>query len=144
MRSGSRVRKHRGWIEVFGAEWKSDAQELSQRFLTSSVWCAMQTPIDQVWLFCFHQGVVMRELRFSAEKQGWSVNRGSGMPFEDAQALALWLKKWRRHKPPLVARDGVELLNAFIGASPAKKKRQAKAKAKPKRRRVVKRRPKKA
>jgi hypothetical protein len=125
----ARVRDHRGWLEVVGAEWKSDAQGFSKRFLTTAVWWSMQTPMDQVWLFCFHEGLDVRELRFSAETEGWAVNRGVGMPFEDTTALALWLRRWRSKKTPLLPRDGVELLNAFIGKGPKKKKPAVKKKA---------------
>ncbi len=127
-KSGVRVREHRGWLEVPGAEWKSDAQEFSKRFLTSCVWWSMQTPVDQVWLCCFHQGLEVRVLRFAAETEGWAVNRGDGMPFEDTQALALWLRKWRSKKSPLAPRDGLELLNAFIGKAPRKSKPRARPK----------------
>lgn len=131
-RSGARVRDHRGWLEVLGAEWKSDAQQFSQRFLTTAVWWSAQSPNDHVWLFCFHEGRDVRELRFSAEAGGWSVNRGEGMPFEDTEALALWLRKWRSKKAPLGPKEGVALLDAFIGKGPKAKPRTA-AKTKPKR-----------
>lgn len=118
----ARLREHRGWVEVVGAEWKSDAQEFSKRFLTSAVWWSMQTPNDHIWLFCFHEGLEVRELRFSSELGGWSTNRGEGMPFEDTAALAIWLRKWRSKKAPLTPRDGVALLDAFISKGPARAK----------------------
>ena len=118
-RSGLRVKAYRGWLEVLGAEWKSDALEFSKRCATTSVWWSLQA--NQVWLCCFHEGAALRELRFSAEISGWSVNRGDGMPFEDIPALALWLRKWRIAKAPLTARDGATLLDAFIGTKKPKK-----------------------
>ena len=127
----AQLSEHRGWLEVIGAEWKSDAQEFSKRFLTSAVWWSMQTPNDHVWLFCFHEGLEVRELRFSSELAGWSTNRGEGMPFEDTAALATWLRKWRSKKPPLTSRDGAALLNAFISKGPASTNPRPKPKPKP-------------
>lgn len=119
-----RTRKRGAWLEVLGVEWKSDALELSRRFETSAVWWSMQTPIDRVWMFAFQAGAQVRELRFSAEQGGWAANTGVGLPFEDAAALSAWLKKWQRpkKKAPLAARDGLVLLDAFLGKPAAKPK----------------------
>lgn len=101
------------WRDVPGAEWKSEAEELSRAQATSAVWSSLLP--DQAWLVCFHQGALVRDLRFTATLGAWSLNRGPGMPFEHVEGLALWLRKWRRTKKPLTKKDATALLKAFTG-----------------------------
>ena len=101
------------WREVPGAEWRSEAEELSRAHATSAVWSSLLP--DQAWLVCFHEGAEVRDLRFTAALGAWSVNRGPGMPFEHVEGLALWLRKWRLGRKPLSKRDATALLRAFTG-----------------------------
>lgn len=114
------------WADQPGAEWRSEAEELSRAKATSTVWSQLQP--DSAWLVCFHEGAVVRELRFATALGAWDLNRGPGMPFESVDALALWLRKWRKEKAPLTAKDGKALVEAFIGTAkvpkPAKKKKK--------------------
>ncbi len=111
------------WVDQPGAEWRSEAEELSRSKATSAVWSSLQA--DSAWLVCFHEGAVVRELRFATALGAWEINRGPGMPFENVDALALWLRKWRMEKEPLTARDGKALVEAFVGTAKVPKKRPA-------------------
>ena len=109
------------WSDQPGAEWRSEAEELSRAKATSTVWSSLQP--GTAWLVCFHEGAVVRELRFTAALGAWDLNRGPGMPFENVDALALWLRKWRKDKEPLTSRDGKALVDAFIGTAKVPKKK---------------------
>lgn len=107
------------WKDVPGLEWRSEAEALSRDQATSAVWLQLQPA--SAWLVCFHAGAAVREVRFAASLAAWELNKGEGMPFENVEALALWLRKWRLKKKPLTQKDGKALVDAFTGKAPRRK-----------------------
>ena len=91
---------------------ETTAQELSQRLATTTIWWTIHTVVDQIWLLCFEQGQVVRELRYSAE-EGWATRSGAPLAFEGPG-----LKKWLRKKDLSASSDGYDILDCFIGKEP--------------------------
>lgn len=92
---------------------ETTARELSQRLATTTIWWTIHTVVDQIWLMCFENGQVVRELRYSAE-EGWAPRSGAPLAFESPA-----LKKWFRKKNLSASPDGYDLLDCFLGKDTA-------------------------
>lgn len=87
----------------------TDAKAISASLGTTAVAWKIETASDSIWIECFRNGALVRELTYVRTEQRW-IRRGLPQTFE-AAALSIWT----RRKKLLASPDGYDVLACFLG-----------------------------